>query len=188
MGEGLRVFFFNRPLYPAAITLRVPASLYNFLRPHLTQSPIQAISIAAPSSTPCFPHRLSTDWGPVRRALKCRRGAGKLEAMKRKWLLAVVCCASLAAQEPPRCGQSLRGTFWPEEANGSREARQHAPNCGELKICTRGLWRFRWEPVGIPYWRLAGGKAPAGCAEGLAGAKPERPAAEHTNGSGPSTD
>ena len=86
----------------------------------------------------------------------------------RKWLLVVACGLGVAAQEPPRCGRSLRGTLWPEEANENREARQDALKCGELRICTRGLWRFRWEPVGGPYGKLGGGKAPAGCETGVA--------------------
>jgi hypothetical protein len=86
----------------------------------------------------------------------------------RKWFAALFCTLAVAATEPPRCSQGLRGTLWPPEANENREARRSAVQCGELRICTRGLWRLRWEPVGLPYWKMTGGKAPAACASGWA--------------------
>lgn len=111
-------------------------------------------------------------------------GAGTLKAMRRICLLALIGGAALAAEAPPRCGQQLRGTLWPARANDSRDARRQALACGELRICTRGLWRFHWEPVGVPYWRVAGMKAPEGCAEGRTEAGREA----GKTGVGPSTD
>jgi hypothetical protein len=54
VGEGLRVFFFNRPFYPATITRRVRRSRSNSLCPRLTQSPIQGLSVAPVCPLPYF--------------------------------------------------------------------------------------------------------------------------------------
>jgi hypothetical protein len=100
--------------------------------------------------------------------LKFHPGVAKLESMQWLRLMVLGWALAFAAEEPPRCGQSLRGTLWPVEANSKQEARRQALKCGELRMCTRGLWRFRWEAVGVPYWRLAGEKAPESCAAAVA--------------------
>lgn len=73
--------------------------------------------------------------------------------------------AGAAAQdtERPACDQARRGQLWPSGANQDRTALKQALHCGELKICSRGLWKFRWEAVGVPMWQLAGQQAPAAC-------------------------
>lgn len=70
---------------------------------------------------------------------------------------------SAFGQERPVCGESNRGRLWPAEANTDRAVLKQALNCGELRICSKGLWKHRWETVGAAYWQLAKQPAPAAC-------------------------
>jgi hypothetical protein len=70
----------------------------------------------------------------------------------------------------PRCAEQTQGYFWPEEANHDRQALRQAVRCGTLQVCSRGFWRYRWQPVSTPYWRLSGAPVPADCADADAAA------------------
>jgi len=80
-------------------------------------------------------------------------------------------------QEKPVCGENNRGQFWPSEANSDRVVLKQALNCGELRICSKGLWKYRWETVGATYWQLAKQPAPAACKLAEPAGEPETLAA-----------
>lgn len=66
--------------------------------------------------------------------------------------------------ERPRCDRSRQGQLWPEEANVKSSARNRAQKCGQLLMCTEGVWRLDWEPVSVPFWMMTGNRlAPADC-------------------------
>jgi hypothetical protein len=72
----------------------------------------------------------------------------------RVFVLAVglVACFSpaFAGEKPkPRCNAQMRGRFWPEDANGNPLLAQAYARSGQLEICTREIWRHRWEPVTV---------------------------------------
>ena len=79
----------------------------------------------------------------------------------------------------PQCNSRNRGRFWPEEANRSGAAARQAARCGELQMCTIGLWRYGWQNLTVSYARLAStsNPAPAGC---RASDAPARDAANST--------
>jgi len=62
-------------------------------------------------------------------------------------LITVTVNARAATPEKPMpsCSAKLRGTFWPEEANHDRNLLMKFARNGELRMCTRGTWRYRWE-------------------------------------------
>lgn len=80
-------------------------------------------------------------------------------------LLLLVLGAGLAAAAPdagkPTCTGSLRGSFWPDDANHDRAAARRYARDGSLEICTSGLWRFKWERLGVNYQDLLRRHAPA---------------------------
>jgi len=45
----------------------------------------------------------------------------------------------------PSCSAKLRGTYWPEDANHDPNLLMKLARKGELRMCTRGTWRYRWE-------------------------------------------
>lgn len=56
----------------------------------------------------------------------------------------------------PACNTGNQGRLWPEAANVDRQAARRAERCGELQVCTRGVWRYRWEPLTVHVQQLAG--------------------------------
>jgi hypothetical protein len=101
--------------------------------------------------------------------------------MKRFPLLLALLAAAAAAgvcSEPPRqsCNSATRGQLWPEPANTDRAFARRAAQCGELRMCTKGLWRHRWERLSVHISQLSGDASAAapGCEEfaGAGGAPP----------------
>ena len=104
--------------------------------------------------------------------------------MRRFPLLLALLAATAAAgacSEPPRqsCNAATRGRFWPEPANTDRAYARRAAQCGELRMCTRGLWRHRWERLSVHISQLSGdARATApGCEEFAAATASQQPAA-----------
>lgn len=62
----------------------------------------------------------------------------------------------VAAWADPPCNRKLAGAFDPPEAAHDATVRREAIRCGTLRICTRNVWRYRWERVSVPYSELAG--------------------------------
>lgn len=78
--------------------------------------------------------------------------------------------AFLQAQDDPRpvCNSKTQGRLWPEAANTDRRLISHLVRCGELQICVRGTWHYRWESASVRLDQLGRpGKSkpqtPAGC-------------------------
>jgi hypothetical protein len=73
----------------------------------------------------------------------------------------------LGADDPkPACTERLAGQLWPEAANRDPLLRKKMARCGELEMCTRGLWRYHWEALTVRLDQLRGGSQlhkPAGC-------------------------
>jgi hypothetical protein len=66
----------------------------------------------------------------------------------------------------PACNAETAGRWWPEGANQDPALRKKMARCGELQICARGHWRYRWEPLTVRLDQLRGGESlpkPAGC-------------------------
>ncbi|MBZ5609745.1 MAG: hypothetical protein LAP38_15905 [Acidobacteriia bacterium] len=92
----------------------------------------------------------------------------------------------VAADDPkPACNQQNAGQMWPEAANHDAAARSKLARCGELQICTRTVWRYRWESVTVRLDQLPGGskfRKPAEC-EVSAAEPPEKPVVASSTGS-----
>jgi len=66
----------------------------------------------------------------------------------------------------PTCDATNAGALFPEAANHDSQLRKKFSRCGELEVCTRGRWHFRWQPVTVRLDQLRGGSQlpkPAGC-------------------------
>lgn len=73
-----------------------------------------------------------------------------------------------AGSEPPRppCNMETRGKLWPARANTDAEYARKAVQCGELRMCTKGSWRHRWERLAVHYSQLRDASSTApGCEE-----------------------
>ena len=66
----------------------------------------------------------------------------------------------------PSCNARNRGRLWPEQANTDRDFARRAARCGELEMCTRGVWRYGWQPLTVHVSQLGRGRKAeiVGCA------------------------
>lgn len=76
--------------------------------------------------------------------------------------------AAQGAVEPerPACSSALEGQFWPLQANSDRKLASKLARCGQLDMCSRGMFRYRWRSMTVRVDQLsrkAELKAPAGC-------------------------
>jgi hypothetical protein len=98
-------------------------------------------------------------------------------------LFAIWASVGRGADNPkPACSAKIAGQLWPEAANHDPALRKKLSRCGELELCTRGIWRYRWESLTVRIDQLRGGSQlpkPAGC-EVL----PEATSEENPAGSG----
>src|SRR5205809_7399114 len=85
-------------------------------------------------------------------------------------LLVVVFASAVlgSAADPsrPACNAQTFGKMWPDSANHSKAQLSKLARCGELAICTRGVWRYRWESLTVRLDQLRGGSKlpkPAAC-------------------------
>jgi hypothetical protein len=51
--------------------------------------------------------------------------------------------------QKPACNAAHQGMFWPEEANTSQEAQQKLTRSGELEMCSRTPWKYRWQHLSV---------------------------------------
>lgn len=66
----------------------------------------------------------------------------------------------------PACNSHTVGKLWPDAANEDAKLRKKMARCGELELCTRGQWRYRWEALTVRLDQLRGGESiakPVGC-------------------------
>lgn len=81
-------------------------------------------------------------------------------------LLALAVCP-LRADPRPACNAQARGRLWPAEAEQDARAAHRLARCGQLLMCTGGLWRYRWQRLTVRVDQLQkGAKAqpPPACA------------------------
>jgi hypothetical protein len=73
----------------------------------------------------------------------------------------------LASDEPkPVCDADTNGQFWPEAANHDSKLFKKLSRCGELEVCARTRYHYRWESMTVRIDQLRGGSQlpkPAGC-------------------------
>jgi hypothetical protein len=67
------------------------------------------------------------------------------------YALLLPAAASPNAIEPerPACSSALEGQFWPLRANSDRKLASRLAHCGQLDICSRGTFKFRWRPLTV---------------------------------------
>ena len=65
------------------------------------------------------------------------------------WLCVAADLSPMAAAEPPKCEKATRTLFWPEEANNDARAAVRLAREGKLLMCTRGTFRYKWQPVAM---------------------------------------
>lgn len=82
--------------------------------------------------------------------------------MKRTILCVLLAAGGLAKDAEtfarPMCSAAIRGRYWPESANSDARAARKLAQCGELDVCTRTVWRYKWESVTVNVRQL--GKTP----------------------------
>ena len=65
-----------------------------------------------------------------------------------------------------RCNKKTAGQYWPEAANHDHKAFSKLAKCGELQMCIREIWRYKWEFLTVRLDQLRGGShftKPVGC-------------------------
>jgi hypothetical protein len=83
-------------------------------------------------------------------------------------LLALAASARIwgAAPDRPACNKHNAGQMWPNAANHDHQLVSKLARCGELQMCVRDVWRYRWTPLTVRLDQLRGGQRfqkPAGC-------------------------
>ncbi len=79
-------------------------------------------------------------------------------------LLAIALASGSVPGKPPRsaCNKQTQGLFWPDNANRDRKLASQLMRSGDLHLCTRGIFRYNWQPLTVSYRSLlAKTKAPA---------------------------
>jgi hypothetical protein len=49
-----------------------------------------------------------------------------------------------AAPSKPECSRQMAGRFWPEGANSNPAMARQLSRRGDLEVCTRTTWSYRW--------------------------------------------
>jgi hypothetical protein len=92
--------------------------------------------------------------------------------MLARWIGTFLLLATFAglsrAEEParPACNKKNAGQLWPDAANSDHSVRARAARCGELQICSRDEWHYRWQALTVRIDQLRGGAGlakPAAC-------------------------
>lgn len=64
-------------------------------------------------------------------------------------MLAVPLLCMAADDFRPVCNSQNQGQMWPEAANHDPKLMASMIRCGELLICVRGSWHYRWEAPSV---------------------------------------
>jgi hypothetical protein len=51
--------------------------------------------------------------------------------------------------ERPECNAGTLGKLFPIQANGNSRLTNRLFTCGELQVCTRGRWRYKWSLLSV---------------------------------------
>jgi len=82
------------------------------------------------------------------------------------FLLLMVPVALAQDVEKPKCSADTVGQLWPADANHDSALFAKHSRCGELELCVRRVWRYRWETLSVRLDQLAKNgqiHKPAGC-------------------------
>lgn len=82
------------------------------------------------------------------------------------FLLLIVPVALAQEVEKPKCSADTLGQLWPAGANHDSALFAKHSRCGELEMCVRRVWRYRWEMLSVRLDQLAKSgqlRKPAGC-------------------------
>jgi hypothetical protein len=81
-------------------------------------------------------------------------------------LLALSLLSVQVAEKPPgsACTREMQGRYWPEQANTDRKLAAQLMRSGELQMCSRGFFRYSWEPLTISYRSVLAKQQTAGAA------------------------
>ena len=61
----------------------------------------------------------------------------------------------VAVSSRPACNAANHGRYWPETANGSRQAIREFYQSGTLEMCSAGEWKYKWVPLSVHISRIA---------------------------------
>jgi hypothetical protein len=82
-----------------------------------------------------------------------------VRALKTLTLVAAASITGLAADSPkPACNTQNYGRLWPEAANDNPRLVTKLTQCGELQICNRSGWHYRWASLAVRVDQLKRGK------------------------------
>lgn len=78
------------------------------------------------------------------------------------WMLAAALGGiSIPEAGKPACNAENLGRMWPDAANNDRRLFTKLARCGALQVCTRQVWRYRWESPTVTLDQLREGATPA---------------------------
>jgi predicted membrane-bound mannosyltransferase len=81
-------------------------------------------------------------------------------------LLQVLLMFAAAGPAKPVCNAASVGRMWPDAANDNPRMVMKLSRCGELQVCTRGAWHYRWKSPTVTIDQLREGakrRRPASC-------------------------
>lgn len=72
-------------------------------------------------------------------------------------LLTLACATCFAASDADRpvCNKKNAGELWPPEAGTDRAAFWRLSQSGELEVCSRAPWHYRWQSLTVNVRNLA---------------------------------
>ena len=71
------------------------------------------------------------------------------------FVLYLISAGGSATGEKPPCNAANAGVWWPPEANRDPKAAMRLARCGELQICSRAFFRFKWQSPTVRFDQLA---------------------------------
>ena len=85
------------------------------------------------------------------------------------WMLAAASGGiSIPEAGRPACNAETLGRMWPDAANYDPRLFTKLARCGALQVCTRQVWRYRWESPTVTVGQLREGATsakPGACEE-----------------------
>ncbi len=64
-------------------------------------------------------------------------------------------CLAASGPDRPVCNKKTAGELWPPEAKTNRAAFWRLSQSGELEVCSRAPWHYRWESLTVNVHDLA---------------------------------
>jgi hypothetical protein len=77
-------------------------------------------------------------------------------------VLIATCAFGDSVAVKPACDAKSLSKFWPDAANSDPRTLFDLSRTGQLELCTRGTFRYKWRPLTVSYQELrASGKSKA---------------------------